>query len=43
MPLIVAAGAVLGLWGNGAERKKRIADAGYDYAAIQRLVNERLA
>lgn len=34
---------IRGLWGNGAERKKRIADAGYDYAAIQRLVNERLA
>lgn len=32
-----------GLWGNGDERKKRITDAGYDYDAVQKRVNELLA
>lgn len=32
-----------GDWGNGADRKKRLADAGYDYAAIQKLVNKMLS
>ena len=31
-----------GKYGNGAERKKRLAEAGYDYAAVQKKVNERL-
>lgn len=31
-----------GKWGNGAERKKRLEAAGYDYAAVQKKVN-RLA
>lgn len=29
-------------WGNGEERKKRLTEAGYDYKAIQRLVNDIL-
>ena len=29
-----------GAWGNGGERKKRLTEAGYDYAAVQRRVNE---
>lgn len=29
-----------GLWGNGSERKQRLIDAGYDYAAVQQRVNE---
>lgn len=29
-----------GKWGNGAERKKRLAAAGYDYAAVQKKVNQ---
>lgn len=29
-----------GKWGNGAERKKRIEAAGYDYDAIQKKVNQ---
>ncbi len=33
---------IQGKWGNGAERKKRLSDAGYDYAAIQKRVNERM-
>jgi hypothetical protein len=32
---------IAGKWGNGAERKKRIAAAGYDYGTIQREVNKR--
>jgi LysM repeat protein len=31
-----------GLWGVGVERKNRLTEAGYDYAAIQAIVNEQL-
>lgn len=31
-----------GKWGNGIDRKQRLAAAGYDYAAIQKLVNQRV-
>ena len=31
-----------GKWGNGADRKKRLTAAGYDYNAVQRRVNELL-
>ena len=30
---------VAGKWGNGAERKKRLTEAGYDAATIQKIVN----
>ena len=33
---------IRGDWGNGAERKQRLTAAGYDYAAIQKRVNELL-
>lgn len=33
---------ILGLWGNGAERKHRLEEAGYDYDAIQKIVNQTL-
>ena len=33
---------ILGLWGNGAERKCRLEEAGYDYDAIQEIVNKIL-
>ena len=33
---------ILGLWGNGAERKQRLEEAGYDYDAIQEIVNKIL-
>ena len=33
---------ILGLWGNGAERKHRLEEAGYDYDAIQEIVNKIL-
>lgn len=29
-----------GKWGNGAERKKRLEATGYDYAAVQKKVNQ---
>ena len=31
---------IQGKWGNGAERKNRLTNAGYDYNAVQRRVNE---
>ena len=33
---------IRGAWGNGAERKRRLTEAGYDYSAIQDKVNELL-
>ena len=33
---------IIGLWGCGEERKKRLTDAGYDYSAVQDKVNEIL-
>ncbi len=33
---------IRGLWGNGAERKQRLGNAGYSYSAIQKRVNEML-
>ena len=33
---------IKGLWGNGSERKKKLAQAGYDYSAIQARVNQLL-
>ena len=34
---------IRGDYGNGEERKQRLADAGYDYAAVQKAVNEALS
>lgn len=33
---------IQGLWGNGKERKDRLTEAGYDYYAVQAIVNKRL-
>ena len=33
---------IAGKWGNGQDRKTRLTDAGYDYNAIQNLVNQKL-
>ncbi len=33
---------IAGKWGNGATRKKRLTEAGYDYSAVQKRVNELL-
>ena len=38
----IAREVIQGKWGNGADRKKRIIAAGYDYAAVQKKVNELL-
>jgi len=32
-----------GLWGNGVDRRERLTNAGYDYAAVQREVDRILA
>lgn len=34
---------IAGQWGNGADRKKRLTDAGYDYNVVQNAVNAKLA
>lgn len=33
---------IQGKWGNGADRKQKLTAAGYDYSAVQKLVNELL-
>lgn len=38
----LATEVINGLWGNGNERKNRLISAGYDYSAIQSIVNSRL-
>ena len=39
----IAAEVILGLWGNGTERKQRLEEEGYDYDAIQEIVNNKLS
>ena len=39
----IAKEVIQGKWGNGAERKKRLENAGYDYAAVQKEVERLLA
>ena len=36
----IAKEVLAGKWGNGADRKNRIIEAGYDYTAVQNKVNE---
>lgn len=38
----IAKEVIKGLWGNGAARKKRLIDAGYNYSVIQAMVNKLL-
>ena len=35
----IAYEVLMGKWGNGADRRNRLADAGYDYQAVQSIVN----
>lgn len=35
----IAKEVIAGLWGNGEDRKHRLTEAGYDYAAVQSIVN----
>lgn len=39
---VIAEEVLDGKWGNGDIRKKRLTDAGYDYKAVQTLVNYKL-
>lgn len=39
---VIADEVIAGRWGNGADRKERLEAAGYDYSAIQDIVNDRL-
>lgn len=39
----IALEVINGKWGNGSTRKKKLKAAGYDYAAVQRIVNYLLA
>ena len=34
---------IAGKWGNGEDRKNRLTNAGYDYKAIQNIVNQKLS
>ena len=36
----VAREVIAGKWGNGADRKARLTQAGYDYSAVQKRVNQ---
>lgn len=38
----LAAEVIAGKWGNGADRKKRLKAAGYNYTEVQRAVNKLL-
>lgn len=38
----IADEVIAGKWGNGADRKTRLTNAGYDFSAIQDIVNEKL-
>ena len=39
----VAHEVIAGKWGNDADRKKRLTEAGYDYNAVQKCVNAILS
>jgi hypothetical protein len=39
---IVAQEVINGAWGNGEDRKNKLTQAGYDYNAIQSIVNQKL-
>lgn len=38
----IAREVIRGDWGNGDERKRRLTEAGYDYGAVQSIVNQKL-
>lgn len=38
----IANEVIAGKWGNGQERKDKLATAGYDYKAIQKIVNQKM-
>ena len=40
---VVADEVIMGKWGNGDARKEALVAAGYDYAEVQALVNQKVA
>ncbi len=38
----IADEVIAGQWGNGSDRKKRLTDAGYNYDAVQKAVNQKV-
>ena len=38
----IADEVIAGHWGNGSDRKKRLTDAGYNYDAVQKAVNQKM-
>lgn len=38
----IAQQVIAGQWGNGEERRQRLTAAGYDYEAIQAIVNQQM-
>ncbi|MCI9000947.1 MAG: hypothetical protein HFJ26_08760 [Clostridia bacterium] len=38
----IANEVIAGKWGNGSDRKTRLTQAGYDYNAVQKIVNKKL-
>ena len=38
----IANEVIAGKWGNGEDRKKRLTEAGYDYKAVQAIVNQKV-
>ena len=38
----IANEVIAGKWGNGEDRKRRLAQAGYDYSTIQSIVNQKV-
>ena len=38
----LATEVIRGDWGNGQDRRNRLTAAGYDYGAVQSIVNQRL-
>lgn len=38
----IANEVIRGEWGNGAERKEKLIEAGYDYSEVQRKVNQMI-
>ena len=39
----IASEVIAGKWGNGTERQKLLSQAGYDYSAVQSIVNKKLS
>ena len=39
----IASEVIEGKWGNGTDRKNKLTNAGYDYEAIQKIVNQKLS